>query len=275
MSTKIGTPNAVLWTLGIFLATNFALLVVVQMRPHAELDPVVAGAVQAAVFLTGCSLFAGRRPGRTWSETFALRRTSLGIVLLALVLGLVVSPPAQALVDWIERLKPMSAADKAAVEAWFVPRSFAHAVALYSFVGVGVFAEELLFRGALYTALRPVQSAGSAAWLTAALFTLTHGEPRFWPSILALAVLLGVVRAVSGSLWPPLFLHGAFNATALAMPYLPSALNDPGLPVVLGCLPVALFVLVLIVRIARTSASAERARQVDLEPDPGLGEAQS
>jgi len=182
MSTKIGTPNAILWTLGIYLATNFAFLVAIQARPHAKLDPVVAAALLSAVYLTGCSLFAGRRPGRTWSDTFAVRRTSLGIVLLALVLGIVVSLPAAALADWIERLKPMSAADKAALEAWFVPRSFAHGLALYLFVGVGVFAEELLFRGALYTALRPVQSASSAAWLTAVLFTLTHGEPRFWPS---------------------------------------------------------------------------------------------
>ncbi|HVR20012.1 MAG TPA: type II CAAX endopeptidase family protein, partial [Polyangiaceae bacterium] len=261
MSTKIGTPHAVLWTLGIYFATNFALLVAVQLRPHAELDPVVAAALQSAVFLTGCSLFAGRRPGRTWSDTFAVRRTSLGIAFLALVLGVVVCLPAHALADWIEHLKPMSATDKAALEVWFVPRSFAHGVALYVFVGaVGVFSEELLFRGALYTALRPVQSASSAGWLTAVLFTLIHGEPRFWPSILALAVLLGLVRAVSGSLWPPLFLHGAFNATALTMPYLPSALNDPSLPVVLGCLPVALAGLVLIVWLARMSASADRAR---------------
>jgi membrane protease YdiL (CAAX protease family) len=225
------------------------------------------------VFFTACSLFAARRPGRTWSDTFALRRTSVWVALLALTLGVVVYLPAGALAEWIEELRPMSAADKAALEAAIVPRSFAHGVALYAFVaGLGAFAEELLFRGALYTALRPLQSTVSAAWVTAVLFTLIHLEPRFLPSILALGVLLGVVRAVSGSLWPSLFLHAAFNATALTMQFLPPTLSKPSLVLVLGCLPVAGLLIVGIAVIGRASSAADRARQVDLEPDPGLRE---
>ena len=104
------------------------------------------------------------------------------------------------------------------------------------------------------------------------LFSMIHLEPRFLPSILAVGLLLGLVRAVSGSLWPPLFLHAAFNATALTMPFLPPALRQASLPLVLGSLPIAALILVGIAVVGRKSSSADRARQVDLEPDPGLGE---
>jgi membrane protease YdiL (CAAX protease family) len=270
---KIGIPHAVLWTLGVFFTMNFAFLIVFGLRPDAEPDLVVGAAVQCAVFLAACSLFAARRPGRTWSDTFALRRTSVWVALLSLALGVAVCLPALSLAGWLEELRPMSETDKAAYKALFLPRSLAHGVALYVFVaGIGPFAEELLFRGALYSALRPLQTTASATWITAVLFTLTHLEPRLLPSILAVGVLLGVVRAVSGSLWPALFLHGAFNATTLTMPFLPATLREPSLALVLGCIPVAALVLVGIAAIGRASTAADRARQVDLEPDPGLGE---
>ncbi len=270
---KIGTPHAVVWTLGVFFAMNFAFLIVFGLRPSADPDLVVGAAVQCAVFLAACSLFSARRPGRSWSETFALRRTSFWVAFFALALGVLICLPALALAGWLEELRPMSATDKAAYQALFLPRSLAHGVALYVFVaGIGSFAEELLFRGALFTALRPLQTPASATFVTAVLFTLTHLEPRFLPSILAVGVLLGVVRAVSGSLWPSLFLHGAFNATTLTMPFLPAWLRDPSPLLVLGCLPLAAVVLAGIALIGRASTTADRARQVDLEPDPGLGE---
>jgi hypothetical protein len=56
------------------------------------------------------------------------------------------------------------------------------------------------------------------------------------------------------------------------MPFLPATLREPSLALVLGCIPVAALVLVGIAAIGRASTAADRARQVDLEPDPGLGE---
>lgn len=270
---KIGIPHAALWALGVYFAMYLALVIVFGLHPNAAPDLVVGTAVQSAVFFSACALFAARRPGRSWSDTFALRRTSVWLALLALGLGAFVCLPAQALLDLIEKLRPMSAADKEAYQALLTPRSFAHGLALYVFAaGIAVFAEELLFRGALYTALRPLQSPVSAGWVTAVLFTLTHAEPRSWLSILALALLLGAVRAVSGSLWPPLFLHAAFNATTLTMQFSPPWLKDPSLALVLGCIPVAALLLAMIAVIGRASSAADRARQVDLEPDPGLRE---
>jgi membrane protease YdiL (CAAX protease family) len=194
-------------------------------------------------------------------------------VLCALALGVAAYLPAVGLAGLMERLFPMSDAERLAHDGWFKPRSFSHGVALFVFVaGVGVFAEELLFRGALYTGLRPEHTPVSAGWITSVLFILVHGDPRFWPAMLAVAGLLALTRAVSGSLWPPLFLHSGFNATALAMPFIRNGSEDPGLVLALGTTALTSVLTGLILLIGRASASADRARKVDLEPDPGLGE---
>lgn len=270
---KIGVFHVILWTFGVFLVLGIALLSAVALVPRFEEDHVVAAAVQSAVFLGACGIFAARRPGRTWSETFALRRTSVWLVVCALALGVAACLPAFGLASLMDRLWPMTDAERAAHQSWFEPDSFRHGVALFVFVaGVGAFSEELLFRGALYTGLRPEHSPASAGWTTSVLFTLVHGDPRFWPSILAIAALLALARAVSGSLWPPLFLHSGFNATALVMSFANPGASDPSLVLVLGSTAAAAVLTGLTVLVARRSASADRARKVDLEPDPGLGE---
>ena len=270
---KISVIQAMLWALGAYFSTGLGFLLALAVSPSVEHDPVPQAAIQAAVYLALCALFAGRRPGRSWSETFAMRRTSVWLVLLAVLFGIAICHPAQALAGLMTHIWPLPAAVREANDIWFSPRSLGHGIALFVFAaGITPFAEELLFRGALYTGLRPNQTAASAGWTTGLLFTLSHLEPRFWPSLIILALLMATLRAVSGSLWPSLFMHVAFNATGLAMPFAPPPLKEPGLGIVLGCVPVAALILGAIVWIGRSSASADRARRVDLEPDPGIGE---
>jgi len=273
---KLGVVQVVLWSFGIQLAFLLSIPFAAALFPGLSTDLVMQAAWLSLVYFVGCSLFAARRPGRTWSETFALRKTSLWLVLLALSLGVAASLPAHALAGYVERLVPMSDAEEKALEELMTPRSAAHSIAFFVFVaGLGPFAEELVYRGALYTGLRPGHSAAYAGWTTGALFTVIHAEPRFWPSILALAGLLAFVRAVSGSIWPSVFLHVAFNATALAMPEKHPLFEDPAVALVLGSVVVSGLLAFALGFVGRASASADRARQVDLVPDPGLGETQS
>ena len=81
----------------------------------------------------------------------------------------------------------------------------------------GPLGEELLFRGAIYTALRSAFSAGSALWTASLCFTLAHPSPRDWLLILVPALVLSLVRARSGSLWPAFLTHLGFNAFQLAL----------------------------------------------------------
>ncbi len=186
------------------------------LAPNAPPDLVTAGGVQVAAFLVACAIFAARRPGRSWSDLFALRRTPVLLLLAALLLGVALCPPAERLALFVHELFPLPKELLAEQEAMLRPRSPLHG-ALLLMVGAlaGPFAEELFFRGAIFTALRPHATTIAAAGTTALLFTLIHPEPRTWAPILALACVLGYVRVVSGSLWPSLFLHAGFNGTAL------------------------------------------------------------
>ena len=84
-------------------------------------------------------------------------------------------------------------------------------VGLVVFGGLAVpFAEELFFRGVVYSALRrygPVL----ATLASAALFGIAHGVSV----VLVVAFLLGVVNAVlverSGSIWPAVLAHATNN----------------------------------------------------------------
>lgn len=271
---KLGILDAVLWVLGAIAGLLVAVPIVVWLAPGANSDLVTLGAVQSAVYLSACAWFAARRPGRSFSALFALRKTSLWLVILAVLLGVLLYLPAASLAGFVDQLFPLDAAERARREAQLVPRSVLHGIALFVVVvGFGVFAEELLFRGALYTGLRPRHSAASAVASTSLLFTITHAEPRFWPSILGISFVLGTVRALGGSLWPALFLHAAFNATALAMTHSGSGFEEPSATFVAASTLGSLGVFYLFSRIGKASAFAGRAREADLENDEGLSEA--
>jgi hypothetical protein len=70
-------------------------------------------------------------------------------------------------------------------------------------------------------------------------------------------------------------LHVGFNATSLAVPDEHPLFKDPSLGPVLGCVTAAALLAGILGFIGRSSASADRARQVDLAADPGLGETPS
>src|SRR5262249_18616679 len=130
LGMKLSISQTVLWALGCFIATILAFSITVSIRPHAEPDPIAITAVQGLVYFVTAALFAARRPGRSWSETFALRRTSAWIVVLAVVLGVVACLPATELAGFIASLRPMSAAEKAARESFFEIRTVLQGVML-------------------------------------------------------------------------------------------------------------------------------------------------
>jgi uncharacterized protein len=101
-------------------------------------------------------------------------------------------------------------ADSAALGGWSL-------VAILALAGLVIpLAEELLFRGVLYGALRrygPVL----AGLVSATLFGLAH----VWPPLVLFAFLVGVVHAWmrerSGSIWPAVVSHAVVNTLSIAM----------------------------------------------------------
>jgi membrane protease YdiL (CAAX protease family) len=243
--------------------------------PSIVHDLVLRAGVEVVVYLAACALFSSRRPGRSFEEVFAFRRASVPLLIAAALLGFSLRAPADFTAEAILKLWPMPKQAYEEVSTLLVPRNLAHGIALATVVGLcGPFVEELLYRGALFTGLRSNASAGSAAMTTGLLFTVVHPEPRFWPVLFVLAGCLGFLRAASGSLWPCVLMHGAFNGTAVVMAFSPQKTEAFELrPSVVGISGVlAVLLVALVAGLARQSGIAERARALDVGPrvEPGV-----
>ena len=80
------------------------------------------------------------------------------------------------------------------------------------------FAEELFFRGAGVTVLRPF-GAAAALLGTAIIFGLAHGILVALPVLVVLAVGLAWMRDRSESVWPSVTAHAAYNGVAVVALY--------------------------------------------------------
>ncbi len=76
-------------------------------------------------------------------------------------------------------------------------------------------AEEILFRGYLFTKLRSHLSLISAIIITSLLFGLAHGAWNVGVSTFALSVVSCVIREYTGSLYVPILIHMINNGVAL------------------------------------------------------------
>jgi membrane protease YdiL (CAAX protease family) len=72
-------------------------------------------------------------------------------------------------------------------------------------------AEELLFRGWIYTGLRRGLGFGATLLATSLLFAAIHWEPRHMALVLPLAFALGFIRERTGSIKPTIALHAGYN----------------------------------------------------------------
>lgn len=142
--------------------------------------------------------------------------------LLAIVGGLIAGAGAFYLLaagveSFIEARWPTPPAVADAMRRLLLPPSGARplVVDLVGLALVPAAAEELLFRGILFGALKPRLGTTGAIVLSAVAFGLFHASPyRLAPATLG-GLLLGVVRAASGSLWPAIAFHFANNAGVL------------------------------------------------------------
>jgi uncharacterized protein len=77
-------------------------------------------------------------------------------------------------------------------------------------------AEELLFRGILYTWLRR-WGVAVAVGVSAVVFGLAHGVSVVLPAAIMLGILTALIYEKSGSVWPAVMVHVANNAIVFAV----------------------------------------------------------
>lgn len=80
--------------------------------------------------------------------------------------------------------------------------------------------EELAFRGLLQGWLRERVGANGAIALSSLIFALMHGIPTLIPALLLVGVLLAWLYESSGSLWPSIAMHAAFNTIMTTLLYI-------------------------------------------------------
>jgi uncharacterized protein len=165
--------------------------------------PPLLGLLALAVRLSRYSLrdyLALRRPG--WRELI------LGVAVLGSVLfgvGMLAGVTGQETPDF------MAGTYNSAREAGMLP------LLAFSFVLLAPLQEELLFRGFFYRGLAPRLGVWPAILLTAAAWSITHVQYRwfFVAEIFLLGIVLGWLRARSGSTLLTAILHAMINALAL------------------------------------------------------------
>lgn len=79
---------------------------------------------------------------------------------------------------------------------------------------LGPVVEEILFRGLIYDAFCQVLPAGLAVVFQAVLFGSVHGSNIWMIYTGLMGLLLGYVRKHTGSLWPTIALHIAYNSAS-------------------------------------------------------------
>ena len=119
------------------------------------------------------------------------------LVALAVTAAVIAGTPWSMRFDWARRLAEL-------IADVFGPLTFWRAVWLGLISG---FAEELLFRGALQPMIGLLPAA--------VLFALAHAVGWWWLFALGMGLVLGLLYAWDGNLWPCVLAHAAINAVNL------------------------------------------------------------
>ena len=217
LSAALALGWSLLLTLGL---VGVAVLVGVAFG-SSNLAVVVAGPAElllmlpAARFLT--RLYGDREP----KKAFALGAVSPLELVLGASLGVILHLPAGYLGALVERRFPTPPELLRAELLQLTPSSTLLGLGMLLSVAVVVpFAEELFFRGAMFGALLRSGPGMVAIWTTSIAFALAHQEPRNWGPLLVVALTLGALRSLGGSIWSGVALHAAFNAATLSFVFM-------------------------------------------------------
>ena len=91
---------------------------------------------------------------------------------------------------------------------------YEYILAFLTLVIIAPIAEEMIFRGYLYGKLKKRIPWWGAAVITSVLFGLAHGQWNVAVDTFVLGMFLSLLREVTGSLWPAIFLHMIKNGIA-------------------------------------------------------------
>ncbi|RTZ68624.1 MAG: hypothetical protein DSZ35_04170 [Verrucomicrobia bacterium] len=232
LSHKPWNPESLLWLGCAFmlaLAPGAAIAGLFENGSIAQMAANVTALPVAILVAVAVWLQASRRVYRSpiqLADTFGFNRrntgrcmllglgTGLGLVLIAMALALLTSRLLQALGNQAEPQKLVSLIaeeaakpDQTGLLIFFVVMA----------VAVAPVAEEILFRGILYPAIKQIGHPRAAAIGTALLFALFHVNLLTFASLTAVALVLIALYEFTDNLLAPITAHAVFNASNLIM----------------------------------------------------------
>lgn len=253
------------WALGATLAFfGVTLLFAILSRmvtPTSDLTISIAmGFLQLAIYGPAVVLIRGGYMRRIpLGAALGFRRAPIVLCALAVVIGATATIWEDALFQLAQRYWPLpEGADQVGLgeDAPLVPAMIRLAqVALLT-----PFTEELLFRGGLMRPLMPKRSWVEPLFITALLFSMAHLRWQYAAPIFPLALCIGGLRILSGSIVPSILLHATFNITGIVIMVLGGA-RFITLPVLLGSIFTSLLAAWGALKLGEKHPTAVRNRQ--------------
>ena len=173
-----------------------------------------ATTVGCPFMLLACGLLARARQGASTADYLALRTLRVG-TLVGWAAAMTLTAVGFSLLNDLAGREAPEFIVKTYATAGYLPFFWA-AIAVCAPVS-----EEVLFRGFMFSGLAASRlGAKGAVALTSLAFAIVHGGQYGWVEMVEIAVvgvLLGIARARTGSLFPPLAMHIALNLTSLTL----------------------------------------------------------
>lgn len=214
---QLSAALALGWSLLLTLGLVSVAVTVGTLFGSSNLAVVVAGPAELLLMVPAARFIARLYGDAQPKQAFGLGAVSPLELVLGASLGIILHLPAGYLGALVERRFPTPPELLRAQLQQLTPSSALLGLGMLLSVAVIVpFAEELFFRGALFGALTRSGPAFVAIWTTSIAFALAHQEPRNWAPLLLVALTLGFLRSLGGSIWSGVALHAAFNAATLS-----------------------------------------------------------
>jgi uncharacterized protein len=231
---ELSAALAIAWSLLVTLALVSVGVVTSLLFGSSNLALVAGGALELALLVPVSRLIGRLYAGGDATQSLATAGAAPAELLLGAVLALLLQAPVGYLIVLVERRFPTPRAELQAQLTQLTPETPLLGALMFVSVALLVpYAEELFFRGALFTQLQRSRPGFVAIWTSSVAFTLAHlGQPRHWPALFVLALVLGELRRQSRSIWAGVSLHAAFNAITLLHVFVerPSEPKTPDVP---------------------------------------------
>jgi membrane protease YdiL (CAAX protease family) len=231
---ELSAALAIAWSLLVTLGLVSVGVLTSLLFGSGNLALIAGGALELALLVPASRLLGRLYGGSDATQALATAGAAPAELLLGGVLALLLQAPMGYLIVLVERRFPTPRVELQAQLTQLTPETPLLGALMFVSVALLVpYAEELFFRGALFTQLQRSRAGFVAIWTSSVAFTLAHvGQPRHWPALFVLALVLGELRRQSRSIWAGVSLHAAFNAITLLHVFVerPSEPKTPDVP---------------------------------------------